>query len=470
MAGVPELASLYPAGGQPGTQFAVTAGGKLDPWPVGVWVDDPGIRFTPGDTHGQFRVTITPQAQRGARLVRVYTPQGASALRLFVVGTEPERTWEPIAPSQENKPTPLPASIPVTFNGLFTSTSQPVVFPVDVSGECLVRARFIAGAIDSPAQGNLALLKDATTPLVRTQHPTGRDFDLRCPLPVGGVFFLEATPLADSLVGGVAVFRVQVSADPLVRLPSPVSTAAESDNVTRFRPLTAARTLAVPGLTRGVLSPAGREINYSFLTRQNEQFRFLVRGESIGSPLQPLLRLMDLDRRVLAESLSGGDAELVWTARDDAEHLLAVTDARGEGGPTYAFQIEVSPPAGQFSGRLEHDRFCLRRGESIPCPVRILCPPSFRAALLVSAVGLPAGVTAAPESVPSGTDQVRLTLRASRTAEPFNGPFQVMLMTSTESPPRIRFARFRLEPRHAGEAQLLVEESDQPWLTVLPDR
>jgi hypothetical protein len=313
------------------------------------------------------------------------------------------------------------------------------------------------------------VLTDDSTPLVTTQDPHGRDFQLRCPLPVGGTFQLQATPMTNSCIAEAAVFRVHVTTEPLVRIAQPTVTTANSDNVAAFRPMTAARTLAVPGLTRGVISPTGRQIDYSFTARQYERFRFVARAGSIGSPLTPLLRVMDLQRNVLAESPPAEDGEIVWTARDDAEHLLGVTDARGEGGPTYSFQLEVAMPRSQFAGLLEPDAVRLKPGGTAACALRILRPGTSDTVFHISATHLPEGVTADPVLAAAEVDRVQLSLTADAKAKPFNGPFRVLIMTTAEIPPRTEFARFRLRPRHTDAARLLIPDSDQPWLTVLPE-
>mgnify|MGYP000916194501 CR=1 FL=1 len=466
-ASVPELDYLYPAGGQQGSQFEVIVGGKLDPWPVGVWVDDPGLRFAPGPTNGLFQVGIAGSAAPGPHLVRFYTADGATAPVLFMVGVDPEITWLPESPAGRPKDAPRPASVPVTFNGQFKTADAQIVFPIEVEGDRVVRACFVAGLLDSPARGTLGLFHN-DAPLVTTLDPSGRDFELRCPLVVGGSLALQATPLPDSHVGDMSVFRVQVTTEPLVPILRPLATTANSEQVTAFRPMTAARTLAIPGQTRGVVSPRGREIHYSFTARHNEQFHFVVRAGSVGSPLAPVLRVLDLERHVLAESLPGPDAELGWIAPNDGEHLLAVTDARGEGGPTHAFQLEVEKPQAHFGAMLDNDAFRLRPGESCICEVRVLRVPGSDMVLRVSALGLPEGVTAEPVHVPPELDQARMVMSARTNARPANGPFQVLVMTTTEVPPRFQVARFPLRARHTDGSALPIKSSDWPWLTVLP--
>ena len=464
-AGAPELEYLFPAGGQHGARFEVIGGGKLDPWPVGVWTDDAGIQFAPGLTNGVFEVAIDPGVAPGGHLVRVYTSEGASKPALFMVGTDPEVTRFPQSPANQAHAAAPPAPIPVTLNGQLRSADARLLFPIEAGADRVVRARFMASPLDSPAQASLALLKDGT-PLVATLDPAGRDFELRCPIVAGGPLSLEVTALAGSYLGDAAVFRVEVTDDPLVPIPRSHATSAISEGVTAFRPMTSARTLAIAGQTRGVISPEGRVIHYSFMAHQNEQFRFVAKAGSIGSPLAPVVRVLAPARTVLAESLPGADAELVWIAPSDGEHLLAVTDAEGRGGTTYAFQLEVEEPRAHFSAVLEDHAFQLRPGGSCVCDVRVLRPVSSDIVVSVSAIDLADGVTAGSVHAAAGLDRVRLVLSAAAAAKPSNSPFRIMVMTTGETPPRIEFARFSLEPRHTDGSALAVRDCNQPWLTV----
>jgi hypothetical protein len=92
----PELRHLRPVAGAQGTTVAVAAVGKVDPWPPHVWVDTPGVQFTPTPVTGVFSVEIAPDAEPGPHLVRFFNEEGASVPRFFIVSTEPEsRETEP---------------------------------------------------------------------------------------------------------------------------------------------------------------------------------------------------------------------------------------------------------------------------------------------------------------------------------------------------------------------------------------
>ena len=68
----PTLTHLYPVAAVIGTATPVTAVGKFEPWPPGVWTDAPGISFRPGEKAGQFTVDVRPDVPSGPHLVRFF--------------------------------------------------------------------------------------------------------------------------------------------------------------------------------------------------------------------------------------------------------------------------------------------------------------------------------------------------------------------------------------------------------------
>ena len=133
----PQLDYLFPAGGQQGTTVEIEIGGYLDPWPVEVWTDCPGLRFevvkdafvhTATETEsspgillyerkgiGKLVVKIAEDAPIGRHLVRVYTPYGTSAPMPFAVGHRQEQSdQEPNDVVDRAQPI---SQLPVTING-----------------------------------------------------------------------------------------------------------------------------------------------------------------------------------------------------------------------------------------------------------------------------------------------------------------------------------------------------------------
>ena len=135
----PQLDYLFPAGGQQGTTVELEIGGYLDPWPVEVWTDCPGLKFevvqdsfvhTATETEsspgillyerkgiGKLVVEIDKDAPIGRHLVRVYTPYGTSSPMPFSVGYRQEQSdQEPNDIVDRAQPV---SKLPVTINGRF---------------------------------------------------------------------------------------------------------------------------------------------------------------------------------------------------------------------------------------------------------------------------------------------------------------------------------------------------------------
>jgi len=224
----------------------------------------------------------------------------------------------------------------------------------------------------------------------------------------------------------------------------------------------------IPSVTRGVIAPAGRQINYGFETRGQERFRFRVIAKSIDSPLQPRLRVLDNDMTVLAEAAPAGDAELVWVSPGPGSYIVAVSDVEEKGGPLYSFQLEVASPEPFFRATVEAHSYRLKPGESIPVVVNLKRPSASDSILQVSALSLPDGISCVPQTAEPGVDKVTLQLSADSTAGPANRPFVVSVVDVRSVPPQFDHAVAPLAGRYAPLGRLLINETDQLWLTVAP--
>src|SRR5262249_23945711 len=84
-AAAPTLDHLFPVAVHIGTTIALTCVGKFELWPPKVWVDVPGMVFTPETNKGAFTVQVAPYTPTGPHLIRLFNEQGASRPRFFIV-------------------------------------------------------------------------------------------------------------------------------------------------------------------------------------------------------------------------------------------------------------------------------------------------------------------------------------------------------------------------------------------------
>lgn len=464
---------LFPAGGQAGSHISVTCTGTFESWPVEVWTDDAGLKFMPGQTLGQLEVEISSTTRIGPHLVRFYHPTSVTPPVQFVVGNNPEF----IAPSSSNTlTTTVIDSFPATLNGLITRTNRVNTFTLRLPDSCQLEAAVCAVALDAPASPSLELLDEKTNRVALQHAAPDRDTTLSSFISAGGVYLLRVfvngaeDDRKELLETEAAAYRVTVSANPAKPPPTTTVQAPRSLQtvVEMFRPMVAVRTLMIPSVTRGVIAPAGRQINYGFETRGQERFRFRVIAKSIDSPLQPLLRVLDNDMTVLAEAAPAGDAELVWVSPGPGSYIVAVSDVEENGGPLYSFQLEVASPEPFFRATVEAHSYRLKPGESIPVVVNLKRPSASDSILQVSALSLPHGISCVPQTAEPGVDKVTLQLRADSTAAPANRPFVVSVVDVRSVPPQFDHAVAPLVGRYAPLGRLLINETDQLWLTVAP--
>jgi len=464
---------LFPAGGQAGSRISVTCAGILESWPIGVWTDDAGLRFIPGQTPGQFEVEISSSVRIGPHLVRFYHPTSVTPPLQFVVGNSPEF----IASSSSNAlTTPVIDSFPATFNGLITRTNRVNTYTLRLPDNCKLEAAVCAVALDAPTSLSIELLDEKTNRVALQHAAPDHDTTLSSFISAGGVYLLRvfmngAGDVQSKLLQTeAAVYRVAVSANPAKPPPTTTVEAPRSLQtvVEMFRPMVAVRTLMIPSLTRGVIAPAGRQINYGFETRGQERFRFRVIARSIDSPLQPRLRVLDSEMNVLAEAPPAGDAELIWVSPGAGNYIVAVSDMEENGGPLYSFQLEVASPEPFFRATVESHSYTLKPGGSTPVVVNLKRPAGSTSILQVSALSLPDGISCVPQTAEPAADKVTLQLKADSTAPPANRPFVVSVVDVRSVPPQLGYATAPLVGRYAPLGKLLINETDQLWLTVAP--
>ena len=82
VAEVPKLESLFPAGGQIGSSFVLSASGKIEA-DAHLWTDAPGVYFVPNGKKREWQTTITSEARPGLYLVHASNADGASEPRCF---------------------------------------------------------------------------------------------------------------------------------------------------------------------------------------------------------------------------------------------------------------------------------------------------------------------------------------------------------------------------------------------------
>lgn len=110
---------------------------------------------------------------------------------------------------------------------------------------------------------------------------------------------------------------------------------------------------ATPPQAQAIKAPAGVDGSVDSLSRNyykvtataGQTLSFEVVSRRLGSPLDPMLRVLDMQGRELAYSDDapglGGDSRLTHTFKDAGEYLVEVRDIRFQGGGNFVYRLRI---------------------------------------------------------------------------------------------------------------------------------
>lgn len=514
----PTLTGLFPAGAARGEKVTVKASGSFDHWPVTAWIDHPGIAIESAPEKGNLVIQADADAEPGVYWLRLHNEDGATALRPFVVGTLPE-----LAEVEPNDDPARPQAIStasISINGRLAKSGDVDGFSVTLErGQTLVADLEANRNLGSPMDGVLQVVSPGGFVLAQNDDTTGRDPRIVYMAPTSGtytvrVFAFPASP--DSTIrfagGENYIYRLTLTtggfvdhAFPLAmnrdgkpaveamgwNIPAEFRTLTmpshddDRDNVRLAHPMLAgsAEVRIVAGLAlaerdskdhsnlqeipeQGAISgrietPNDRDV-YRVTLKKGEKRLIRVESRGLGLPLDPVLRIVDISGKILAEADDTRclDPELVFTAPADGEYRVSVHDLNGRGGPRFAYVLTMQRPSPDFSLAIPSDRVEITPGKPTSVVVTIERKDGFAGVIELVGDGLPSGVTLAPMTSRPGdasAKSVTLEIRAEPGAR--SGPFRIVGKTKEGSArPRQAFA-----PIPGFEAK-----TDHPWILIRP--
>ncbi len=505
----PVLTHIHPAGVQRGTTAEVSLNGKFDPWPCRVWTGAPGIEFKPGKDAGKFEVTIAAEVKPGAHLIRAVNDDGASAPMAFVVETEPqtmdkEPNDDPAAPQLIEAPA-------ATINGRLDKSGDIDGFQIAVPGGRTLVARVESNLLASEADMMLRVTDEAGNVLAFNHDYTGMDPFMAFAAPRDGRYTVQVMghkyPASTEIqfTGGPACpYRLHLSTAAVVRNTWPLAVqrgtraqiSLEGWNLTEspqevgsadlpwpmllsevpeFTAAADPQPLQLPCGVSGRLEESGDEDRFTFQTAKDAAVQFRLTGPSHGSPIDPVLRILSADGKQVAASdddAGFSEAALTWKAPAEGAWTAVVSDRAGKGGPDYYYHLAAVFPTPAVSAAVAVHSVKLEAGKSAEIKVTVKPVHGFQKKLNLAAKNLPAGVPAAEVEVPDKGGEVKLVLTTESSAARAGLPFSLVLREvegGAEHPVNYALASGGEDngvPQ--GYPRLLINTTDQLWLTVLP--
>jgi hypothetical protein len=459
----PVLNSIMPRGGQRGTETVLFFnGGRLSDT-RDVFFYYPGITVGKLEVvnDGQVKATvkIAADCRLGEHAMRLRTASGISELRTFYVGALPQ-----IDEKEPNSDFTAPQKIPlnVTVNGIIDNEDvdyfafeakkgQRVTAEIegmrlgmtlfDPYVAILDSKRFeLAASDDAPLLGQDAVASavipaDGTYILEVRESAYGGNGDCRYRLhvgtfprptaivPAGGKLGeeVEVRFLGDPAGEFKQKFKLPTSCqekfgifaqDQSGMAPSPNPfRLSEYGNVIEVEP-NHSHQQATPGVLpcafNGVIAKPGETDFFRFKCKKGETYDVQCYARRLGSALDSVMVLYHFNGGGIIgnDDAVGPDSAFRFTAPEDKEYVISVTDHLGKGGPNYFYRIEFTPVKPKITLGIpkvalfsqERQTIAVPRGNRYAALVQA-ARADFGGELVMGADGLPRGITVSSENM-----------------------------------------------------------------------
>jgi Bacterial pre-peptidase C-terminal domain len=409
-------------------------------------------------------INIAPHAAPGARHWRLWTSQGATPSMRFVVGELPEIVEQEI----DGDPIAVPVKLPVTINGRIFPREDVDLWTFHATKGQTVLCEVEAARLGSPLDARLEVLDARGQVLAENDDYYGADPRLRFVAPADGDYQVRIRDTQNQ--GGQAyVYRLTLTSGPHVDhfyplggrrgsnikleiagqgLPEPHHTVTLPADIGDSFPHRlviagaksnvlwldvddlpehvgcdpAAMPIALPAVLNGRISTPGKIDRWKWSAKKGETYELDLRAGRLGSRLDGVLAIGDAAGKELARAEASGpgllDPLLRFTAPADGTYTVDVQDRfRSRGGADFAYRLRaVQPKTPDFRLTLPTDAVTVPRKGQGKLKVAVERLAGFKEAIGLQVMGLPAGVTVAPATIPAGQNVVELTFKAGDSA------------------------------------------------------
>ena len=504
----PVLTHLHPAGIQQGTSARVKVAGKFEPWPCKVWTDTPGIVFTPAKDVGTFDVVVSADVKTGPHLLRAFNDQGASAPISMVIDS-PLQTMEK-EPNDDFRAPQVLGGTAATCNGRLDKPGDVDTFSVALKKGQTMIAWIEAYTLAAGFDAMLRIVDSKGLTLAFNHDHTTMDPFLAFCAPEDGPYMIQTMgqkyPASSeiSFAGGDdCVYRLHVSTEAFVRNTWPLAvprltktsvtlegwnlnaTQAQIDSasppvfpvtfshVPEFIEIAEPQLLAIPSGLSGRIGTPGEEDRFSFTATKDTKLVFSVKGPTIGSMMDPWLKILNKDGKQLAiddDAAGRSEPRIVWAAPADATYTVVLGEVTSRGGADFFYHLVIVNASPSVSASILTHGVKLEAGKSAEVKITVAIANGYQSKLKLAAKNLPPGITAQEVDVPEKGGEAAITLAAETNASRASQPWQLVLREAeggTEHPVIFSMASTTEDngvPQ--GYHKLLINTTDQIWLTV----
>ena len=191
----------------------------------------------------------------------------------------------------------------------------------------------------------------------------------------------------------------------------------------------AAQRVKLPVIMNGRIDQPGDWDVFRFQGRAGQAIVAEVYARRLDSPLDSVLKLTDAKGQQLAfnddyDDPGAGlethhaDSRILTTLPANGTYYLSLGDAQQKGGPEYAYRLRIGAPRPDFDLRVTPSSINVSGGLTVPITVHALRKDGFSGDIALALKGAPKGFTLIGGLLPTGRDEVRLTLTVPPQPQP----------------------------------------------------
>lgn len=525
-AAAPEIKRIYPAGGQTGSSVTLTLSGKVpDDLQVWISQPLITAQLPPDDSRIVLNIPaeVAPgrywlrfhNAEGATDLFPFVVGRLPEQLEQEPNNDLPDPA-PVVAPGGDGASATRPAFESMIWNGVLHKSGEVDLFPVHLAaGQTLIASLDAHELLGSPMDGVLQIVSERGFVLEQNDDHHGMDPRIvyeasRDEMVAIRVFAFPATP--NSTIGFAGgddyVYRLTLTTGPFVDHVTPLSVTRndqpielqlfgwnlpEHQAIRRIEPtVNTAETMVLDGLTNAasvsiVDMPSRTEVDapppegwsipfavtghiatrserdqYTVRLEKGQKFRVRCVARSINSPVDPVIRVLAPDGKLVKEMDDVGreslDVRLDLTASTDGVWHLEVRDRFFSYGPDHVYQLIVEPVMPALELNLATNHLMKKVGEPLKVEVTVDRQDGFEGDVSLSIDGLPKELTAAPITVGSKDKKGTLEIQGD-VSNSFSGLIKVLGKGSdSEAAPTTARAAI------TGH----TEKTSGIWLTVQP--
>ncbi|MEX2113254.1 MAG: PPC domain-containing protein [Pirellulales bacterium] len=509
----PEPKHAFPLGVQRGATVEVAVDGNFPKWPLGVWIDRPGLSITAGEK-GKLSVAAAADASPGVYWLRMYDDAPAAAPQPFVVGTLTQiNEAEP-----NNGPEQAQAvDASTVVNGRLSPGGDVDHVAVNLSqGQTLVASLAAHETLGSQFDGVMQIVGPAGSVVAYNHDHGGLDPQIAFVAPADGKYLVRVFgfPSAPNSTIGFAgsdayIYRLTLATGGFVDYPWPLAVTRGSDaqvelfgwNLPQSVKLLAVRgdgetaTLSDPQLANtvsvavephatavvsepnelaapekielpltvsGRLESPGDVDAFAFAGTKGQVVAFELSGRSLGYPIDGVLEVFDEAGTSLARADDVGEARdpvLAFSPPADGMFRIVVSDLNGQGSGRHVYRLRAALQQPEFALSTDAHAVELVAGMPTEISVAVERRHGFAEEIALSVTGLPEFVTVAPATSAAAGDSAKTVKLVLTTDQgPFSGPIRVV-GTATGASQLVRTSTAAI-PNHESR-------TSDVWLTVI---